>query len=110
MTGSPQDKNPSPPPPSDPPKTGWIEGLAKRSSGLPEDVSQKRPDAGDKTLWTFAGLGLQFAATTAVFALMGYGLDRKMGWSPWGMIGLTMLAVIGSLYLLIKEAIKDGKK
>jgi F0F1-type ATP synthase assembly protein I len=102
---------PTPPSPDAGPTPGWIEGLAKRSTGLPGDVTTKRgATQGERTLWTFAGLGLQFAATTALFTYMGYALDRRMGWSPWGMISLAMIAVIGSLYLLIKEAMRDNTR
>jgi F0F1-type ATP synthase assembly protein I len=31
-----------------------------------------------------------------------------MGWSPWATVGFTMLGLIGGLYLLIKDAIKDN--
>ena len=48
------------------------------------------------------------AATTALFVLMGWYVDRKMGWSPWATVGFTMLGLVGGLYLLIKDAIKDN--
>ena len=37
---------------------------------------------------------------------MGYLLDREFGWSPWGLLVLTLIGMIGGLYLLIKEALK----
>jgi len=87
-------------------KVGWIEGLAKRSTGLPEDATPPK-DQG-KSSWSYAGTGIQFAATTALFVLMGWYVDRKMGWFPWATVGFTMLGLIGGLYLLIKDAIKDN--
>ena len=84
---------------------GWLDDLARRSTGLPQDVRQSDKDRqGEGSLWKFAGLGLQFAGTTAFFTFVGYELDKKFGSSPWWTISLAMLAVIGSLYLLIKEA------
>src|SRR5690349_17991883 len=70
---------------------GWIEDLALKSTGLP-GLSGPPPtkETGEKTLWSYAGLGLQFAGTTAIFALMGYQLDRWTGWTPWGLISLSM--------------------
>ena len=88
-------------------KVGWIEGLAKRSTGLPEDVSRKESKKGEKSPWSYAGLGIQFAGSIALFAWFGFELDRKMGWTPWGLVSLSMIAVIGNLYLLIKENLKD---
>ncbi|HVT81706.1 MAG TPA: AtpZ/AtpI family protein [Phycisphaerae bacterium] len=83
---------------------GWIDNLAQRSAGLPQDRPAKEKG---KSPWSTAGKGLQFAATTALFALMGWWLDRRFGWTPWGTVGLSMLGFIGGLYLLIKEGLTD---
>jgi len=80
----------------------------KQSTGLPEDSKPEVKTDEGSSLWSLAGLGLQFAGTAALFALMGYALDRQMGWSPWGMISLSMVGVIGGLYLLIKESLKQN--
>ena len=102
---------PSPPDkgPEDKKKDGWVDRIAKRSTGLPQDVSppDKEDRSGEKSLWNLAGLGIQFAATVAIFAYIGYAADKTLGWSPWCTIGLSMAAVIGNLYLLIKEAFKE---
>ena len=90
-------------------KVGWLERLAQRSTGLPGTGKAPESPQVDKSAWRYAGIGLQFAATTALFTLMGYGLDRKMGWSPWGTVGLTMVGLIGGLYLLIKEALRENE-
>ena len=39
----------------------------------------------------FAGVGMQFAATIVVFALLGVWLDKRLGTSPW----LVILLVFG---------------
>src|SRR4051812_14940335 len=103
-----------PTPPADPglpqrkpEKSGWIDGFMKQSTGIPDDSPKFKADDG-KTLWTYAGLGIQFAGTIVLFAVMGYFLDRRFGWTPWGVVSLTMVAVIGGLYLLIKESLKDS--
>src|SRR3954451_1208465 len=98
MTQDPRQEKPG----QDPPK-GWIEKLAERSTGLPGDQDAKE-DPG-KSPWSYAGAGLQFAATTALFALMGWYCDRHFGWTPWGIVGFSMLGFIGGLFLLIKEAL-----
>jgi F0F1-type ATP synthase assembly protein I len=107
----PQPDKPAQPPaePAVKPAAGWVERLAERSTGLPEYEKRSEPesDKGDHGLWRLAGLGLQFAATVALFAWMGNALDHRMGWSPWGLVILSLLAVIGNLYLLIKETLKQ---
>jgi F0F1-type ATP synthase assembly protein I len=87
---------------------GWIDSLAQRSTGLPGTSRATKTESDEKSPWRYAGLGLQFAGTTLIFVLMGYQLDKKMGWSPWGLVSLGMLGVIGGLYLLIKEVIKEN--
>lgn len=102
---------PNTPPPEDPKKPGWIEDLAQRSTGLPRD--EQKPEATEQQasvqLWRFAGLGIQFAVTVALFAWIGWELDRWRGWNNAGVITLSLIAVIGNLYLLIKEALKANK-
>ena len=94
-----------------PPKTGWIDNLAKRSAGLPgNEPASHSTGSSDASLWSLAGLGIQFAAVVALFAYAGYWLDRRMGWSPWGVSSLTLIAVIGNFHLLIKQARKGDKK
>lgn len=88
-------------------KVGWIEGLAQRSAGLPPKTEPPKKDQ-EKSPWSYAGVGLQFAATTAIFVLMGMYVDRRMGSAPWATVGLTMLGLVGGLYLLIKDAIKEN--
>src|SRR4051812_6875687 len=89
-------------------KGGWIEGFMRQSTGLPEDVAKTKPHEEGKTLWSYAGLGMQFAGTAALFAVMGYALDRQFGWTPWGVVSLTMVGVTGGMYLLVKESLKDN--
>lgn len=85
-------------------KRGWIEDLALRSSGVPQP---ENPSAKDKeqSPWRFAGFGLQFAGLVILFTFMGYEIDKRMGWFPWMTVTLSMLAVIGNMYLLIKELV-----
>ena len=48
-------------------------------------------------------------AIAAVFAFMGLYLDRRFGWSPWGTVSLTMVGLVGSLYLLIKDYLEANR-
>ena len=87
-------------------KVGWIDNLARRSTGLPQYEKAAGKSESEPSAWRYAGLGIQFAGTTGLFVLMGYELDKRMGWAPWGMVSLGMLGLIGGLYLLIKDVIK----
>jgi ATP synthase protein I len=109
------EKHESPPgQPPDPTKkkereAGWIDSFAQRSTGLPGSGHPQPPPSDERSPWSYAGLGFQFAATTAVFALMGVYLDHRFGWSPWGTVSLSILGVTGGLYLLIKDALKRNR-
>src|SRR5437016_2782464 len=76
-------------------KAGWIQGTIERSTGLPDPSRNSASE--ERSLWSYAGIGIQLAGTVALFLVMGYFLDRQMGWTPWGMIGLTLVGIIGSL-------------
>src|ERR1051325_3822940 len=86
-------------------KVDFMDELARRSAGLPSQTTPQR----EKSPWSYAGLGLQFAGTTALFVVMGLYLDHRFGWSPWGTVGLTMLGLVGGLYLLIKDSLKQNR-
>ena len=106
MSQPPRQEKPSHDSPPEP-KKSWIENLAQQSAGLPSDSSPKK-DPG-KSPWSYAGKGLQFAATAALFVVMGVYVDRHFGWSPWGTVGFSLCGFVGGLYLLIKDALKDEK-
>ena len=94
-------------------KVRLIDELARRSAGLPDTTGTAKSGGSgqpEKSPWSYAGAGLQFAATSAIFAFMGYYLDRRFGWTPWGVITLSCIGVIGGMYLLIKESLKDQGK
>lgn len=98
--------------PDSPPKKaesqGFISRLAQRSTGLGPPVSAPQDD-NEQSPWRIAGMGLQLVATTLVFAGMGYLLDREFGSSPWGVVVMSLIGLVGGLYLLIKEALKITK-
>lgn len=95
-------------------KDGWIERLADRSSGLEKNVTPAAPTPSTEQtesarLWRLGGLGVQFAGTVALFWFLGRQLDRYMGWNNRATLSLIVIAIVGSLYLLIKEAIKANR-
>ena len=94
---------------NEPPKSR-ISGWARRTTGLPGDVTpvgKTERKGGDPGAWRIAGLGLQFAVTVVLFTFFGMVLDEKLGWSPWGVVVMVSVAVVGNLYLLIKESMKE---
>lgn len=59
----------------------------------------------DKDLWHFLGMGSQLAGTVALFVLLGWWLDRKFGWTPWGLIVSASIGVVMGLYSFLKGAL-----
>jgi F0F1-type ATP synthase assembly protein I len=53
----------------------------------------------------FAGLGVQFGATLALFAYAGYWLDRKLGTSPWLLILLVFVGAGAAFYSVYRKVI-----
>ena len=51
----------------------------------------------------YAGLGLQFAGSIGVFALLGWWLDEKLGTSPWLLLLGVFTGFGGGLYALVKK-------
>ena len=93
----------------------WIEKLAEKSTGLPKSEKPETPptpngpDPDASNLWRLAGLGIQFAATVALFAWLGYTIDRWQNWNNVALITLSLLALVGNLWLLIKESNRLNK-
>ena len=96
-----KEPSPSVPPPKKGENGGWIDGLAQRSTGLPGKCESPVPQ--EKSPWALAGVGLQFAVTTAIFAFVGVYLDGRFGWTPWATIGMSVVGFVGGLYVLIKR-------
>ncbi len=52
----------------------------------------------------YIGLGVQIAASMAVFAGGGYALDRWLGTTPWGILAGATLGMVGIVFLIIRVA------
>ncbi len=50
-----------------------------------------------------AGAGLELAATMAGACLLGYWIDRRLGWEPWGLLVCAGVGIVGGLYNLIRK-------
>lgn len=67
------------------------------------------PVSPDPSLGKYLGLGLNIAIGVGIGYFVGDWLDRKYGWSPWGMLVSVLLGMSGGMYLLIKEGIAANK-
>ncbi|MCW8129899.1 MAG: AtpZ/AtpI family protein [Planctomycetota bacterium] len=50
-------------------------------------------------------LGAVFAVTVGLFVLLGWWLDGKYGWAPWGTVGCGLLGVTAAMYHFLKETL-----
>ncbi len=62
--------------------------------------SAARSALGD--LGRHAGLGFQFAAVLALFALAGWWLDGKLGTQPWLLVLGCLLGAVGATIALVR--------
>lgn len=53
----------------------------------------------------YSGVGLELAGATAGLALLGSWIDRRLGTSPWGIVGGVFIGIVGGLYNLVKESL-----
>lgn len=54
---------------------------------------------GEVSPWALAGLGAQFLAAILLFVTAGNWLDRRLGTSPWFLLGGLFFGGGGSFYL-----------
>ncbi|WP_419192404.1 AtpZ/AtpI family protein [Engelhardtia mirabilis] len=57
-----------------------------------------------------AGLGLTFAAFVAASAGLGFWIDGRFGWSPWGTLVLSLFGVFSGMAWMIVKAGGVGSK
>jgi F0F1-type ATP synthase assembly protein I len=57
----------------------------------------------------YLGLGLEMAVGVGLGYLVGWWLDKKFGWSPWGATTGSLLGLAAGMYMLIKEALRMNK-
>ncbi len=86
------DAGPGPPPPSYTP-----------TRATPRVVTDSYRD-GMQAAGPYIGLGVQIAASMAVFAGGGYALDRWLGTSPWGILVGATLGMVGIVFLIVRVA------
>jgi len=61
--------------------------------------------------WKYAQIGLELAVSVMLGFWAGYQLDKKLGTSPWLMLGGAAAGMGGGFYLVLRELFpKDGGK
>jgi F0F1-type ATP synthase assembly protein I len=58
----------------------------------------------------FAGVGLQFAASIVLFALLGYWLDRRLDSSPWFLLVMVLGGSGLSFWSMVRRMARRGKQ
>ncbi len=51
-----------------------------------------------------ASSGFDLAIVICGFTAVGWWLDRKYGWTPWGVLSGAMLGIVGGLANFLREA------
>ena len=54
-----------------------------------------------------AGLGVELAAAVGGACLLGYWIDRRLDTSPWGILILATIGVVGGLYNMIRQSVHE---
>jgi len=71
-------------------------------------MAEHKPDSNSN--WgKYLGMGFEVAVGVGLGYIVGNWLDKKYGWSPWGVLAGTMLGIAAGMYLMIKEALRMNK-
>ncbi len=57
-----------------------------------------------------SGIGIEFAAAVAGFALVGLWIDRHYDTAPWGVVIGAALGLVGGTYNLVRESLAAFKQ
>ena len=81
-------------------------------AGQDDPRKPEKPEAdkqgyfGDQDLWRYVSLGTQLTVTVGIFVALGWWLDERYGWSPWGILVAGTLGVAAGLYHFVKDVLK----
>lgn len=65
---------------------------------------------GDSVNWgALAGIGSQMLVGVVAGWWVGQWLDKKYGWSPWGVLVGTLVGVAAGMYSLIREGMRANR-
>ena len=57
-----------------------------------------------------AGLGRELTASIAGGALLGWGIERRLGTAPWALVALAAVGIVGGMYNLIRTALAAARE
>lgn len=57
-----------------------------------------------------SGIGIEFAAAVAGFALVGFWIDRHYDTAPWGVVIGAALGLVGGTYNMVRESLAAFKE
>jgi ATP synthase protein I len=72
-------------------------------------MAEQPPEDQDTGWGKYLGIGLEMAVGVGLGYLVGAWLDRRQGWSPWGVVIGTLVGMAAGMYLLIKEAMRINR-
>jgi ATP synthase protein I len=58
----------------------------------------------------YSGVGVEFSAAVAGFALVGYWIDNRFETGPWGLVGGLVLGLVGGLYNLVRQSLQAARE
>ena len=68
---------------------------------------------GSPSWMRYSLIGLELAGAIGGLAFVGYWIDGRFGTTPWGMLGGTVIGLVGGLYNLVREslnAVREAKE
>lgn len=102
--------DPTDTPPTNPPATPADKPADPPERDFVAEYRKRERDQREQGQWQqLSGAGVEFALAIGLFALAGYGIDRWLDTSPWGLIGGVGIGFAVGLFLLIRVA-KDAFK
>jgi F0F1-type ATP synthase assembly protein I len=70
-------------------------------------AEQPMPQDQNTNWGSLAGVGLQIGVGVGLGCVVGWWLDKRYGWSPWGVIVGAMLGLASGKYLKNKATLKN---
>lgn len=66
-----------------------------------QDGGRKR----EKSPWEYMNQGAVFAVTVGLFTALGWWLDGRYGWGPWGTVACGTVGVAAAMYHFLKDTL-----
>jgi len=86
---------------------GVEKSLCKKAQTPRHETEIPMPHDQNTNWGSMAGVGLQIGVGVGLGCVVGWWLDKKYGWSPWGIVAGSMLGLASGIYLMIKETLKN---